>query len=168
MRVLGRELCGASRRELVATRREIGFIFQAHNLFGSLTAMQNVRMGLELFRFSQHGDETAGDDPARAVGLGTSVALQAGLAFGRPEATRGHRSGTGSRTANRVGGRTNRRTRRAIRPGSGDALSGTRPRAGRDDCHGHSRQSRSLTSPTGSSTWSMGASSRTWSSRNLL
>ena len=44
---------GASREELVATRREIGFIFQAHNLFGSLTAMQNVRMGLELFHFSQ-------------------------------------------------------------------------------------------------------------------
>ena len=51
--VLGRELCGASREELVAIRRQIGFIFQAHNLFGSLTAVQNVRMGLELFPFSQ-------------------------------------------------------------------------------------------------------------------
>ncbi len=52
LRVLGRELAGASRDELVATRRDIGFIFQAHNLFGSLTAMQNVKMGMELFDFS--------------------------------------------------------------------------------------------------------------------
>src|SRR5208282_1786566 len=28
--------------------RDIGFIFQAHNLFDSLTAFQNVRMALEL------------------------------------------------------------------------------------------------------------------------
>src|SRR5947209_4264103 len=41
--VLGQELAGASQAALVAARRNIGFIFQAHNLFGSLTAMQNVR-----------------------------------------------------------------------------------------------------------------------------
>ena len=29
-------------------RRRLGFIFQAHNLHESLTAMQNVRMGLEV------------------------------------------------------------------------------------------------------------------------
>jgi putative ABC transport system ATP-binding protein len=52
LRVLGRELFGASRSELVSTRRNIGFIFQAHNLFGSLTAMQNVSMGMELFDFT--------------------------------------------------------------------------------------------------------------------
>jgi putative ABC transport system ATP-binding protein len=49
--VLGRELFGASQSELVALRREIGFIFQAHNLFESLSAVQNVRMGMELFDF---------------------------------------------------------------------------------------------------------------------
>ena len=52
LRVLGRELFGASRQELITTRRNIGFIFQAHNLFGSLTAMQNVSMAMELFDFS--------------------------------------------------------------------------------------------------------------------
>ncbi|MBM3524200.1 MAG: ATP-binding cassette domain-containing protein [Alphaproteobacteria bacterium] len=46
--LLGRELAGASETELVASRRRLGFIFQAHNLHDSLTAMQNVRMGLEL------------------------------------------------------------------------------------------------------------------------
>jgi putative ABC transport system ATP-binding protein len=46
--VLGRELNGMSRAELGAVRHGIGFVFQAHNLFDSLTAMQNVRMALEL------------------------------------------------------------------------------------------------------------------------
>jgi len=48
VRVLGQELFGLSQNDLNDVRRRIGFIFQAHNLFGSLTAMQNVRMALEL------------------------------------------------------------------------------------------------------------------------
>jgi putative ABC transport system ATP-binding protein len=47
--VLGRELNGASPSQRVASRRNLGFIFQAHNLFESLTAFQNVRMAMELF-----------------------------------------------------------------------------------------------------------------------
>jgi putative ABC transport system ATP-binding protein len=52
LKVLGQQLRGASPAELVAVRRKIGFIFQAHNLFASLTAFQNVRMALELFSLS--------------------------------------------------------------------------------------------------------------------
>lgn len=48
IRVLGRELHGLSSRQLVEVRRDVGFIFQAHNLFESLTAFQNVSMALEL------------------------------------------------------------------------------------------------------------------------
>jgi len=48
VRVLGRELRGASQRELVGVRRHIGYIFQLHNLLGSLTAGQNVQMALQL------------------------------------------------------------------------------------------------------------------------
>ncbi|MGZ3396171.1 MAG: ATP-binding cassette domain-containing protein, partial [Isosphaeraceae bacterium] len=48
LRVLGRELAGMNDAELVEVRRNIGFIFQTHNLFESLTALQNVRMALEL------------------------------------------------------------------------------------------------------------------------
>ena len=44
----GQELFGASREELVQVRRQIGYIFQAHNLLDFLTAMQNVQMSLEL------------------------------------------------------------------------------------------------------------------------
>lgn len=46
--LLGQELAGADEETLVAARRRLGFIFQAHNLHESLSAMQNVRMGLEV------------------------------------------------------------------------------------------------------------------------
>jgi putative ABC transport system ATP-binding protein len=54
--VLGRDLSGLAPRELMLTRRDIGFIFQMHNLFDSLSATENVRMALEL-----------GDRPAAEV-----------------------------------------------------------------------------------------------------
>ncbi|WP_413200977.1 DevA family ABC transporter ATP-binding protein [Nostoc piscinale] len=50
LQVLNRELCHASSEELTQARRNNGYIFQAHNLHGSLTAIQNVRMGLEVHR----------------------------------------------------------------------------------------------------------------------
>ncbi|MCR9120002.1 MAG: ATP-binding cassette domain-containing protein [bacterium] len=46
VRLLGQELLEAPDPTLVAMRRRVGFIFQAHNLHDSLTAVQNVRMGL--------------------------------------------------------------------------------------------------------------------------
>ncbi|MGA7934716.1 MAG: ATP-binding cassette domain-containing protein [Kovacikia sp.] len=46
--VLGQEIVGLSQANLVNVRRNIGFIFQAHNLFESLTACQNVEMAIEL------------------------------------------------------------------------------------------------------------------------
>jgi putative ABC transport system ATP-binding protein len=46
--LLDHELNGAPERDLVALRRRLGFIFQAHNLHESLTATQNVLMGLEV------------------------------------------------------------------------------------------------------------------------
>lgn len=48
LRVLATELVGLGDRALVNVRRNIGFIFQAHNLFESLTASQNVEMAVEL------------------------------------------------------------------------------------------------------------------------
>lgn len=42
------QLAGLRAQDLVQVRRGIGFIFQAHNLFDSLTARQNVRLALEL------------------------------------------------------------------------------------------------------------------------
>ena len=48
--LLDQQLNGASEAELVALRRRLGFIFQAHNLHESLTATQNVIMGLQVHR----------------------------------------------------------------------------------------------------------------------
>lgn len=48
LHILGKELCGASTETLTLARRQNGYIFQAHNLHNSLTALQNVKMGLEL------------------------------------------------------------------------------------------------------------------------
>lgn len=45
---MDQELCGATRSQLVQARRQIGYIFQAHNLLNSLTAQENVEMTLEL------------------------------------------------------------------------------------------------------------------------
>jgi putative ABC transport system ATP-binding protein len=48
VQILGRELAGISGGDLVRHRRDIGFIFQHHNLFSSLTALENVRMATTL------------------------------------------------------------------------------------------------------------------------
>ena len=48
LKFLGVELFGASQNKLVQIRRSIGYIFQAHNLLGFLTATQNVQMAVEL------------------------------------------------------------------------------------------------------------------------
>lgn len=48
VRVLGEELNNARHRNLVKVRRQIGYIFQSHNLLNSLTIEQNVQMALQL------------------------------------------------------------------------------------------------------------------------
>ena len=69
LKVLGNELCGADRDLIVRMRRELGFIFQAHNLFESLTAYQNVNMAAEL----------VGLDPRIADGRIKSLLTRLGL-----------------------------------------------------------------------------------------
>jgi putative ABC transport system ATP-binding protein len=72
--VLDKELCGAKAKQLVKARRDNGYIFQAHNLHESLTAVQNVRMGLEV-----HGNMSPKEMYTRSVemldlvGLGNRV-----------------------------------------------------------------------------------------------
>jgi len=48
IRVLGRELHGATARDLEEVRRRIGYIFQSHNLIDALTARQNVELSVRL------------------------------------------------------------------------------------------------------------------------
>ena len=46
--ILDYNISGASEKELYQVRRRMGFIFQAYNLHRSLSAVQNVAMGLEV------------------------------------------------------------------------------------------------------------------------
>jgi len=46
VRILGEELLNAKPGTLEKVRRQIGFIFQQHNLLGALSALQNVELGI--------------------------------------------------------------------------------------------------------------------------
>jgi len=74
LKVLGQDLCGISKKQLILLRRNIGYIFQAHNLLKCLTALQNVQMTLELHK---HISPKAGRINAvhmlEAVGLGHQI-----------------------------------------------------------------------------------------------
>ena len=48
VRILGQELKAAKYRTQMKVRREIGYIFQSHNLLDCLTISQNVKMALQL------------------------------------------------------------------------------------------------------------------------
>jgi putative ABC transport system ATP-binding protein len=61
--ILGQELLHASKEQMTLARRNIGYIFQAHNLLNFLTAYQNIEMALEL----QNITPAAADDRIRAV-----------------------------------------------------------------------------------------------------
>jgi len=61
--VLGRDLSRLGNSDLVKVRRDIGFIFQMHNLFDALTAFENVRMAAQL------GDAPATEIWRRGAGI---------------------------------------------------------------------------------------------------
>lgn len=71
IRLLDRELSSSDESVRIDMRRRLGFIFQAHNLHDSLTARQNVMMGLQVHG---RGDPTrqvlAVDHLLRRLGLG--------------------------------------------------------------------------------------------------
>jgi putative ABC transport system ATP-binding protein len=72
--ILGSQMVGANDRKRMMTRRQIGYIFQAHNLHGSLTALQNVRMGLEVHpEFSAAEMKVRSAEVLEQVGLGERV-----------------------------------------------------------------------------------------------
>ena len=48
LEVLGKNIISASPNDLLQLRRQVGFIFQSHNLLPYLSALENVRVGLEI------------------------------------------------------------------------------------------------------------------------
>jgi putative ABC transport system ATP-binding protein len=73
IKILGRTLAGLNGSELVATRRNIGFIFQMHNLFDSLTAIENVQMALQLGGCPQSEMRRRGTEILERLGLGHRI-----------------------------------------------------------------------------------------------
>ena len=70
LKFLGDELSGTSQSKLVHIRRKIGYIFQAHNLLGFLTARQNVQMAVELNNnISQSAAISQSEEMLASVGL---------------------------------------------------------------------------------------------------
>jgi putative ABC transport system ATP-binding protein len=69
LEVLGRQLNGLSDGELIPLRRQIGFIFQAHNLFNSLSAVQNVKTAMRLNAMNGRKMHAQAADMLRQVGL---------------------------------------------------------------------------------------------------
>jgi putative ABC transport system ATP-binding protein len=73
LQVFGEEIVRAKKSRLVKIRRNIGYIFQAHNLLHSLTARQNVQMSMELHQFSAKERKERAIAMLEAVGLADRV-----------------------------------------------------------------------------------------------
>lgn len=71
LKFLGNELFGASQNQLVKIRRQIGYIFQGHNLLEFLTVRQNVQISLELDKtISESAAKQRAEAMLQAVKLG--------------------------------------------------------------------------------------------------
>lgn len=74
LRVLDQELNGANEDQLILVRRQIGYIFQAHNLLQFMTARQNVQMSIELNeKISDQKARARSEAILKAVGLGGRI-----------------------------------------------------------------------------------------------
>lgn len=70
LKVMGQELYRSSKNQLIRNRRNIGYIFQEHNLLKCLTALQNTLMSLELHPSYSHRTAYArAEEILKEVGL---------------------------------------------------------------------------------------------------
>jgi len=84
VQVLGRELARMPHADQVRLRRDIGFIFQHHNLFSSLSAIENVRMASVLQTNGKARRNGRDSELLRQLGLGDRLAhLPAQLSGGQ-------------------------------------------------------------------------------------
>jgi putative ABC transport system ATP-binding protein len=70
LKILDCELVNADKSTILASRRNCGYIFQAHNLHSSLTALENVMMGLEM-----HGTYSRPERKDKALSILEMVGL---------------------------------------------------------------------------------------------
>jgi putative ABC transport system ATP-binding protein len=71
--ILGHDLSKLGRRELVVTRRNVGFIFQLHNLFDALSAYENVMMAMQLGALPPADMRQRGTAILQRLGLGHRI-----------------------------------------------------------------------------------------------
>ena len=71
--VLGHDISRLAGRNLVAVRRSIGFIFQMHNLFDSLSAYENVQMAMQLGDHPPSEMRRRGTEILDRLGLGHRI-----------------------------------------------------------------------------------------------
>ncbi|WP_287129091.1 ATP-binding cassette domain-containing protein [Candidatus Cyanaurora vandensis] len=69
LKVLGCELLNATQAQMTLARRNIGYIFQAHNLLSFLTVYQNIELALELHDVTAEVADTRIKQLLTAVGL---------------------------------------------------------------------------------------------------
>ena len=70
LQVLGQEMRGGNSGRLEKIRRQIGFIFQEHNLLSSLNATKNVEMAAALYPISAKKAQALAKAALEKVGLG--------------------------------------------------------------------------------------------------
>ena len=73
VKVLGQELNNAKERALIKIRRQIGYIFQSHNLLDSLTISQNVQMAMRFNKAKGGNNSKQIQDVLERVGLGEHI-----------------------------------------------------------------------------------------------
>ncbi|WP_334145339.1 ABC transporter ATP-binding protein [Hyphomicrobium sp.] len=74
VRVEGEETAGKSAEELAELRRRhIGFIFQSYNLFPTLSALENVRIALDVIGRKGYQAAQRAEECLRDVGLGSRL-----------------------------------------------------------------------------------------------
>lgn len=74
LRTLGHELYRSNEEKMVRVRRQVGYIFQAHNLLEFMTARQNVQMSVELHDHLTKVDaKKKAESMLKNVGLGHRI-----------------------------------------------------------------------------------------------
>jgi putative ABC transport system ATP-binding protein len=71
--VFGEPLKGLDAKALTLLRRRIGFIFQLHNLFESLTAIENVLMATRILGLDDATGRARGTEILRRLGIGHRI-----------------------------------------------------------------------------------------------
>ena len=74
--VLGRDLSRLGTGDLVHVRRDIGFIFQMHNLFEALSAFENVKMAAQLGEAPRDEIRRRGTGILERLGLGHRISYK--------------------------------------------------------------------------------------------